>query len=445
MNNFTFNFLIEKGNKITQKLTHVVVLFLLMTWGVNAATITAVSSSAWGTASTWSNGTVPTNGDTVIIPSGFTVTISSSVNKTVNLIIETGGTISGTSSVSISSLTVQSGATYSCSGNLTITGITDISGTLSLNSTSSRADNFGDFYLQNGSSYVDGTGNRTVTFSGSFINNSTSFNVANSGLRTFSGSGKTISGTTATTFPNVAITATTPGTTISIGAVLSISSALTGTGILVNQGILNIGGTSTLTTLTASPAINTVNYNGVAAQTVMPIAYVNLGLSNSGTTTVAKSIGTGTTVSGVFSISGSATATIATGMNITVSSLLLASVGQSPGTYGSTASTATNTNNTYFTSSATGIVTVTITPLANQDFDMTQFSYSPNPVNNVLNLSYYQDMNSVKVYNMVGQELMTKQVNANTAQIDLSNFANGAYFIQVTTGSAMKTVRVIKR
>jgi len=62
-----------------------------------------------------------------------------------------------------------------------------------------------------------------------------------------------------------------------------------------------------------------------------------------------------------------------------------------------------------------------------------------------LNLSYYQDMNSVKVYNMVGQELMTKQVNANTAQIDLSNFANGAYFIQVTTGSAMKTVRVIKR
>ncbi len=109
------------------------------------------------------------------------------------------------------------------------------------------------------------------------------------------------------------------------------------------------------------------------------------------------------------------------------------------------------TNTTYYATQTVGGCTsatslaVTITTLANQDFDMSQFSYSPNPVNDVLNLSYSQDMNSVKVYNMVGQELMTKQVNANTALIDLSNFANGAYFIQVTTGSAMKTVRIIKR
>jgi hypothetical protein len=114
-------------------------------------------------------------------------------------------------------------------------------------------------------------------------------------------------------------------------------------------------------------------------------------------------------------------------------------------------STTPLTNTTYYATQTVGGCTsatslaVTITTLANQDFDMSQFSYSPNPVNDVLNLSYSQDMNSVKVYNMVGQELMTKQVNANTAQIDLSNFANGAYFIQVTTGSAMKTVRIIKR
>ena len=114
-------------------------------------------------------------------------------------------------------------------------------------------------------------------------------------------------------------------------------------------------------------------------------------------------------------------------------------------------STTPLTNTTYYATQTVGGCTsatslaVTITTLANQDFDMSQFSYSPNPVNDVLNLSYSQDLNTVKVYNMVGQELMTKQVNANTAQIDLSNFANGAYFIQVTTGSAIKTVRIIKR
>jgi len=69
----------------------------------------------------------------------------------------------------------------------------------------------------------------------------------------------------------------------------------------------------------------------------------------------------------------------------------------------------------------------------------------PNPVNDVLNLSYIQEMNVVKVYNLVGQELLSIKVNSSTALIDISNFANGTYFIQVTTETAMKTVRVIKR
>ena len=71
--------------------------------------------------------------------------------------------------------------------------------------------------------------------------------------------------------------------------------------------------------------------------------------------------------------------------------------------------------------------------------------FYPNPVNDVLNLSYIQEMNVVKVYNLVGQELLRKKVNSSTAQIDISNFVNGTYFIQVTTETAMKTVRVIKR
>ena len=88
---------------------------------------------------------------------------------------------------------------------------------------------------------------------------------------------------------------------------------------------------------------------------------------------------------------------------------------------------------------------VTITTLANQDFDMTQFSYYPNPVIDLLNVSYSQDMTNVKVFNMIGQQLLNKDVNATTTQIDMSGYANGAYFIQVSTENAMKTVRVIKK
>ena len=74
-----------------------------------------------------------------------------------------------------------------------------------------------------------------------------------------------------------------------------------------------------------------------------------------------------------------------------------------------------------------------------------EFSIYPNPVNDILNLSYTQEMNVVKVYNIIGQELLSKKVNSSSTQIDISNFANGTYFIQVTTEIAMKTVRIIKR
>ena len=108
-------------------------------------------------------------------------------------------------------------------------------------------------------------------------------------------------------------------------------------------------------------------------------------------------------------------------------------------------------NTTYFaTQTIAGCVSttslaVTITTLANQDFDMTQFSYYPNPVIDLLNVSYSQDMTNVKVFNMIGQQLLSKDVNATTTQIDMSSYAIGAYFIQVSTGNAMKTVRVIKK
>jgi hypothetical protein len=138
---------------------------------------------------------------------------------------------------------------------------------------------------------------------------------------------------------------------------------------------------------------------------------------------------------------------VVTGSNITwYASAANAASGTSP-----LSSTQLIANTTYYATQtingcrSTASLAVTITTLANQDFDMTQFTYYPNPVIDLLNISYSQDMTSVKVFNMVGQQLMSKVLNANTTQIDMSRYANGAYFIQVTTENAMKTVRVIKK
>jgi hypothetical protein len=138
---------------------------------------------------------------------------------------------------------------------------------------------------------------------------------------------------------------------------------------------------------------------------------------------------------------------VVTGSNITwYASAADAASGTNP-----LASTQLLANTTYYATQtingcrSAASLAVTITTLANQDFDMTQFTYYPNPVIDLLNITYSQDMTSVKVFNMIGQQLMSKQVNSNTIQVDMSSYANGAYFIQVTTENAMKTVRVIKK
>jgi hypothetical protein len=82
--------------------------------------------------------------------------------------------------------------------------------------------------------------------------------------------------------------------------------------------------------------------------------------------------------------------------------------------------------------------------LSNESWESNSVKVYPNPVKGILNLSYSEAINSVKVINMLGQELLSKEVNAATAQIDLSNFTNGSYIIQITIGSTAKTVKVIK-
>jgi MSHA biogenesis protein MshQ len=85
---------------------------------------------------------------------------------------------------------------------------------------------------------------------------------------------------------------------------------LSGTGGLTNDtnATLNLGGTSAITTLTASATGNTVNYTQAGPQTVKATSYVNLGGSGSG----VKSLADDVTVGGTLTLSG---ATLAVGAN----------------------------------------------------------------------------------------------------------------------------------
>jgi hypothetical protein len=77
-------------------------------------------------------------------------------------------------------------------------------------------------------------------------------------------------------------------------------------------------------------------------------------------------------------------------------------------------------------------------------FDTKNFTYYPNPIKDVLNISYTKNISNVTVFNLLGQQIATKVVNANQSKIDMSNLATGTYLVKVTSDNQVKTIKVIK-
>ena len=227
--------------------------------------------------------------------------------STVNGNLSLSGTATATSTASLSvggNLSVGAGASFT-SGNTTysVAGTTSVSGTLA-HSVAGTKTYTGAVTINAGGVWTN-TGNSQVTLRGGLTHDGSTFS-AGTGVYTFDANTQTIGGSSALAIPSVTVT----GVTLTQTGTLTVATALSGTGGLTNgaNSTLNIGGTSAITTLTASAAGNTVNYTQAGAQTVRATAYHNLGVSGSGVKTLAGD----TTVAGTLTLSG---ATLAVGGN----------------------------------------------------------------------------------------------------------------------------------
>jgi len=77
-------------------------------------------------------------------------------------------------------------------------------------------------------------------------------------------------------------------------------------------------------------------------------------------------------------------------------------------------------------------------------FDNTAFSYHPNPVKDVLKLSYSQIMTDVSVYNLLGQQVYNTTINQTEADVNLSHLSGGTYLVRVTSDDQVKTIKIVK-
>lgn len=84
------------------------------------------------------------------------------------------------------------------------------------------------------------------------------------------------------------------------------------------------------------------------------------------------------------------------------------------------------------------------TSLGLDSFDKATLKFYPNPVKDILNLTNSEVISSVVVYNLIGQEIMSKKYNDISDQINVSELKTGYYMVKVNSENGSKTVKIAK-
>ncbi len=87
---------------------------------------------------------------------------------------------------------------------------------------------------------------------------------------------------------------------------------------------------------------------------------------------------------------------------------------------------------------------VTVTTLANESFDSTNFTFYPNPTSAILNISYDNIIEEVQVFNLLGQQLITNKTKNKEVALDLSTLPAATYFVKIISEGKSKMIKIVK-
>jgi len=69
----------------------------------------------------------------------------------------------------------------------------------------------------------------------------------------------------------------------------------------------------------------------------------------------------------------------------------------------------------------------------------------PNPNNGIFTFDSDLTLENIKVYDLFGQLVFSKKTNKNITLVDLTNLANGVYFLKANNYEANLSVKIIKQ
>jgi len=342
-----------------------------------------------GGALTGGTGTINFNGGAAQTIGLYTTYNNVQINNTAGDVQFTAGTttIGGTLQVQKGTLDVR-GVTLNVTGATTVssttsstllfstsaTGTKTFTGDVTIGSNGTLSATFAETVAFNGNVINSGgtwseTAAAVMTFAGNLQNDGAAW-TASTGVHTFSGAGKTISGTLAVVIPSVTVSGTYQN-----NGTLTVATTLAGGGTLTNgaTGILNIQGTSSITTLT-NQGTATITGAGVISTTLANFTNSGtLNLNGSGTIT-------GITNSNIINLTNSGTITALTNnaagtLNIsdltvpTITTLTATAVGNTVNYSGAGAQTVKATTYHHLTLSTSGAKAMGATTI-NGDFTM---------------------------------------------------------------------------
>lgn len=88
--------------------------------------------------------------------------------------------------------------------------------------------------------------------------------------------------------------------------------------------------------------------------------------------------------------------------------------------------------------------TVSCSSLSVEEFNDSSFTFYPNPVKNTLTLNAQNNIDSITMFNVLGQEVLSMSPNNVNSVVDMSQLQTGTYFVKVSIANSSKTIRVVK-
>jgi len=79
-----------------------------------------------------------------------------------------------------------------------------------------------------------------------------------------------------------------------------------------------------------------------------------------------------------------------------------------------------------------------------KDNQFINLKYYPNPVNDVLTISNATKIDSVTIYSLLGQNILTQKIASEKAIINMQYLQNGIYVVQVQTGVNTSMLKIVK-